>query len=340
MRLLGARDVPPGTPPLIAYRLATCDVINRTALEEVRQRVPTFVETSLFLARLDVANAQKTGGAQARTLLAEAYARFPQSSSVTYLSGNLHQLIGVCTEALRYYDETIALQAAARERAAGPDRLPDVRQPLRRSHRDGHAHDRAAARRTCTRPTTGGPGSATTSRTCRPRRQDIDTAKKLASTGNIHRLAGIIEFDQDELDVSEKDFIAAKSASDGASDCVARWYLGLIADRRTKSTDAAAHFEDAMACYARTADYTEAGLKTMMARTDIDPEFRARQIEGLTAAIKEDRSQQYASACNAANHHARVGNLDKARTLLDVAAKDPALEKTVAELRKIIGGVF
>jgi hypothetical protein len=78
----------------------------------------------------------------------------------------------------------------------------------------------------------------------------------------------------------------------------------------------------------------------MEARTDVDPEYRARQVEGLAAAIKEDRSQQYASACNAANHHARLGNRDKARALLDVAAKDPALEKAVAELRKIIGGVF
>jgi len=95
-----------------------------------------------------------------------------------------------------------------------------------------------------------------------------------------------------------------------------------------------------MVCYARAADYTEAGLKTMVARTDIDPEFRARQIESLSAAVKEDRSQQYASACNAANHHVRVGNFDKARPLLDVAAKDPALAETVAALRKIIGGVF
>jgi hypothetical protein len=91
-----------------------------------------------------------------------------------------------------------------------------------------------------------------------------------------------------------------------------------------------------MACYARAAAETEAGLRQMEARTDLDPEFRARQIEGLTAAVKEDRSQQYASAYNAAYHHTRAGNLDKARTLLTVAANDPALEKNIAELRKII----
>jgi hypothetical protein len=35
---------------------------------------------------------------------------------------------------------------------------------------------------------------------------------------------------------------------------------------------------------------------------------------------------------------ARIGNVEKARPLLDIAAKDPALDKQVAELRKIIGG--
>ena len=63
-----------------------------------------------------------------------------------------------------------------------------------------------------------------------------------------------------------------------------------------------------------------------------------RQIEGFEAAIKEDRSQQYASAFNAANHFAQAGNLDRAKPLLEISAKDPALADLVAQLRKIIGG--
>ena len=94
LRVLGdVREVPPGTSPLIAYRLATCDGLNRAALEDVKTRVPGFAETSLFIARLEIPTAQRTGGAKARELLADAYAHFPLSSSTTYLSGNLHQLI-------------------------------------------------------------------------------------------------------------------------------------------------------------------------------------------------------------------------------------------------------
>jgi hypothetical protein len=76
----------------------------------------------------------------------------------------------------------------------------------------------------------------------------------------------------------------------------------------------------------------------METNTQIDPDFKAHQIEGFKAAVKEDRSQYHAAAFNAANHFARAGNFDKARPLLDIAARDPALEKPVAELRKIIGG--
>lgn len=332
-------DVPADAAPLIAYRLATCDAINRSALEDVRKRVPAFVETSLFVARIEVGNAQRTGGARARPLLAEAYARFPTSSSITYLNGNFHQLVGLCRDALKFYDETIALRPLHENALLGrtvcltfTEQYEDAKAAAThmidlqlqnmyegyywRAWLFHHQKDLASARR------------------------DIDRAKQIAYTGNIHRLAGEIEFDQDDLDQSEKDFIDAKHASDGGSDCTSRWYLGLIANKRSRSTDAAANFEDAMSCYATAATYTESNLRQMQARTDIDPGFLARQVEGLTAAIKEDRSQQYASACNAANHYARLGNRDKALALLDIAARDPSLDKVIAELRRFIGGVF
>ena len=123
-----------------------------------------------------------------------------------------------------------------------------------------------------------------------------------------------------------------------ASTCVARWYLGLNDMKRERWVISAAHFEDAMNCYERAALFARDGLRKMQAAENVDPDFKARQIEGFEAAIKEDTAQQFASAFNAANHYARGGNVAKARTLLDVAAKDPALEPRVAELRKLLGG--
>jgi tetratricopeptide (TPR) repeat protein len=337
VRLFGAREVPQGTPPLLAYRIATCDALNRPALEAVKSQVPGFAEISLFIARLEVANAQRTGGGKARELLAEAYGRFPTSSSATYLNGNFQQLIGLCSVALRYYDETIALKPLHENALLG--------RTVCLTFTDRMDEAVASATHMIALKTTNMNEAYYWRAWIRHRRQelpsareDIELAKRIGAHGNIYRLAGIIEHDQDDLDVSERDLLMAKGASSG--DCVARWYLGLVANKRSRSPEAGAHFEDAMNCYGRAADYSEGGLRLMEARTDLDADFRARQIEGFKVAIKEDRSQQYASACNAANHYVRTGNVTKARPLLDIAAKDPALEKTVAELRRIIGGVF
>jgi tetratricopeptide (TPR) repeat protein len=331
------QPAPPGTPPLVVYRLATCDHINTVALEQLEAQVPAFVEGSAFRARLEVNRAQQTGGTLARTLLAAAYTGLPKSSSVTYLNGNFGQTIGDCRAALRFYDETLAMRPSHENALLGrtvclvflnrqDEAITTATQMIdMRTYNIADAyfwrawihHER---------------------RELPVARQDINLAKTLASNNNIHRLAGIIEHDQDDLDIAEKDLAAAKTLSGGQQDCVARWYLALVAVKRERWTVSAGHFEDAMRCYDNAAMLSELALQHMEANTEIDPDFKARQIEGFRAAIKSDRTQYHAAAFNAANHFAREGNLDKARPLLDIAARDPALEKPVAELRKIIGG--
>jgi len=93
-----------------------------------------------------------------------------------------------------------------------------------------------------------------------------------------------------------------------------------------------------MGCYEAQALLAQDGLKRMEARDNVDPEFKARQIANFQAAIKEDLSQHYASAFNAANHYLRGGDPKKARVLVDVAAKDDKLAPSVAQLRKILDG--
>jgi tetratricopeptide (TPR) repeat protein len=329
--------VPDGTSPLIAYRLATCDHINSVALEKLEAAAPRFAEGSAFRARLEVGMASQTGGAAARPLLANAYQALPRSSSVTYLNGNFNQTIGDCRAALKFYDETLALRPNHENALLGrticlvylsrqDEAMATATQMIdMRTYNIADAyfwrawihHDRHELP---------------------PARQDINLAKSLASNNNIHRLAGIIEHDQDDLDNAEKDLLAAKSDSGGGQDCIARWYLALVAIKREHWPDAAGHFQDAMQCYDNAANLSELALQSMERNTQIDPEFKARQIEGFRAAVKEDRAQYHAAAFNAANNFARSGNVDKARPLLDIASKDPALDKPVSELRKIIGG--
>ena len=328
--------IPSPTDPLLAYRAGTCETIRVPRLEAARADVPGFADAAYFLARLHVATAQKTGGAAARPLLVEAYERFAKSPAVTYLNGHYQQLVGDCKAALRFYDETLALANGHENAMLGrticlaflkrfDEGLAAATLMIdRRTYNMAEAYYwRAWIRHQLTELPAA--------------RADIDRAKALLSNGDVHRLAGVIEHDQNDLGTSEKDLVAAKTMT-GPGDCVARWYLGLVEMKRDRWLESAAHFEDAMGCYEQAALFAADSLKKMQDNPDVDPDFKARQIAGFEAAIKEDTAQQYASAFNGANHYARAGNPAKAKELLAIAARDPALEARVAELRRLLGG--
>jgi tetratricopeptide (TPR) repeat protein len=333
----GSRPLPPDAPPLLVYRAAICGVIDKASLEQVRKQVPAFVETSYFLARLAVATAHDNGPTQARALLDEVYKRFPRSPSVTYLTATLDRLTGDCKAALGFYDETIALRSAhedallgrticltylkrADEAIATATHMIDLRTDniaqayywRAWNHRDRHELDAARA--------------------------DIESAKHEEASGDILTLAGMIEHDQDDLPPAEADLNGALDMAGGGGNCTAMWYLGLVHMKQERWLDSGTAFEHAMSCYETQVALDRVGLAKIQRREDLDPDFKQAQIDGFEAAIKEDQSQQYAAAFNAANHYARGGNVDKARTCLDIAAKDPALAGQVAALRKILDG--
>jgi tetratricopeptide (TPR) repeat protein len=323
--------------PLVNYRVGVCDARQSDRLEVVRALVPRYAEAAYTLARQQVVRAPETGGPGARQLLAEAYARFPRSRSVTYLSGNFEQLIGDCKAALRFYDEALALEREHDNALLG--RTICLAFLGRFDEAIGAATDIITIK-----PTTLAYGFYWRAWVhhhlgrLEPARSDIEQAKKIANANDILRLAGMIEYDQNELDLAEKDLTAAKRALGGRTDCTSRWYLGLVEIKRERWFDSGLHFEDSMLCYEANRIFAEDALKKMEQATNVDPDFKARQIAGFQAVIKEATAQQYASAFNAANQFARVAELARARRLLDIAAKDPDLQPRISELRKIIGG--
>ena len=332
-------QAPVDAPPLLRFRTSICRQFNRHALEQIRIDVPRFVETSYFLARLVVAEAvaRNTGPANGRELLTEAHARFAQSPSVTYLFGRFHQVIGDCRAALGYYDATIALKAPHEDAHLGRTMCLTF---LKRSDEAIDAATVIIDRRFDTIAL--GFYWRAWNRHVRKEldlaRADITRAKALRSRADIFLLAGIIEYDQKDLMPARTDLAAALEMEPAS--CPASWYLGLVHMDLKKFPESASFFEAAMHCYETRVLMSEQSLKDMQAREGLDAEFKARQIAGFEAAIKEDRSQQYASAFNAANHYAQAGNLEKARPLLELASRDSALADLVAQLRKIIGGGF
>jgi hypothetical protein len=330
--------IPAEAPPLVKYRNATCVGFDTAALEAVRAAVPRFVEVAYFLGRNAVALVQQRGDTiRTRALVDEAYKRFPQSPSVTYLEGSFNQLIGDCKAALGYYDQTIALRGGHEDALLGRTMCLTF---LKRTDEAIAAATHMLDLKTDNvieawywrawnhhfRQDLG------------PARRDVNGAKALGSNSRIHTLAGVIEHDQDDLDPAEKDLRVARSMSGGDRNCTAAWYLGLVLMKREQWLPSADQFAHAMTCYELNVKESEDGLRKIQANPDLDPEFRAKQIAGFEAALIEDRRQYHASAFNAANHYARGGSIDKAKVLIEIAAQDPALASRVADLRRAMGG--
>jgi tetratricopeptide (TPR) repeat protein len=328
-------DVPADAPPLVRYRDATCGEIT-SRLEPVRVAVPGFIETSYFLGRSAIAMLQQRGDlGRTRALVEEAYRRFPQSPAVTYMTGSFSQIAGDCRAALGYYDQTIVLKPRHEDALLGRTMCLSF---LKRTDEAIAAATHMIDLKTdnVIEAFYWRAWNHHFRQALAPAREDITRAKSMGSNGRIHTLAGVIEHDQDDLDPSEQDLRIALGMSGGSRNCTAMWYLGLVMMKRSQWIRSAQSFEQSAACYELNVNESLAGLEKIKATPDLDPEFRAQQIAGFEAALVEDRRQYYAAAFNAANHYARGGNLDKARFLVDIAAKDPSLAQRVDDLRKIL----
>jgi hypothetical protein len=331
-------EIAADAPPLVKYRHAACGFPTDPPFKELRSTVPRFLETSYWQGRLAVAQISRGADIAATREHVEAfYARFPKSSAATYLRASFNHQLGDCRAALPYYEETIALQPE-HERAllgrvtclsfgkqheaaiAAATRMVELKTP----NADMAFYWRAWNQRVLGR--------------LKEARADIEAAKSRTVNGQIYTLAGMIEYDQEDLPPAEIDLKVALSLSDGRYNCEAAWYLGLVFMKRQEWPRAASEYEKVMGCYEARQDENEGFKRGIEARENLDAEFKARQLANFDAVIQESVSQRYAAAYNAAHFHARAGNVDKAKPLLEIAAKDLALAERVAELKKLIGG--
>jgi hypothetical protein len=99
---------------------------------------------------------------------------------------------------------------------------------------------------------------------------------------------------------------------------------------------AAERFESTMACYETRQLEAESARRSLEAREHVDLDFKTRQIAGLDASIRDSATQRAAAAFNAASFHAQVGNLERSRSLVEIAATDDSLTADVAALRKFL----
>lgn len=326
----GAGTDPPGN--LLTYRRANCARTDRVVLSGLAEGDERFLEAGVFAGRVRSPRPTSKEIADARAWLGAARDKWSESPVVSLALGALYQTIGDCKVALGHYNRTLDLRP--RHEGAHLGRLICLSYTLQYQPAIAEASqmidekvNEGEARywRAWNHRETGKLPEA---------RVDSDRMKQILYNDRAMLLAGQIEYDMGDLDIAERDLAAAYKLND--LNCVAPWYLGLVQLKRQAWTPTADAFVKAMYCYESAVKYDESKLDEMKKAENVDETFRAAQIAGFEAAIREDTSQQSASAFNAAVNYARANNRDKALEYCDLAAKDPARAAQAAELRALI----
>lgn len=328
--------IPDDAPTLVRYRMGTCPAVIDTHMKTVVAAVPAFVEAELFVARLATFNPTAAHAKRLREALAAAYERFPRSPSVTYGLGHMNQTNGDCKAAIRHYEDTIALkplhEEAAMQRVVCLAHLgqfvPSIEGATRIIERKYHNQADAYYWRAWSHYQRKDLATA---------RADVDQSRALDLTIKALILGGMVKYDQGALDLAEADLSGAIKMDPRNEQCIARWYYGLVAFSRERWPDAAGRFATAGTCYRNSANLARKELEAMK-KADVDETFRASQIAGFQAAIKEDTDQEQASYLNTANCYAMAGDIDKAKEWLAKVPADSIHALTAAQLRKLIGG--
>jgi tetratricopeptide (TPR) repeat protein len=327
-------EIPDDAPALVRFRMGTCPTLLPTVMEEVVAAVPAFVEAELFRARVPTLTITRTYTSELRAALNAAAERFPRSPAVTYGLGALNQIQGDCKAAIAHYEDTLALRPlhedAALQRVICLGHIgqfvPAIEGASRIIERRYYNTSEAYYWRAW---------SHYHRRDLPAARADIDEARSMSFNVKVLVLGGMIKYDQGFLDLAEADLSEATRVD--PSNCIARWYFGLVSFARERWPDTAERFALSATCYRNSANRSRKDLEDMK-KADVDEVFRANQIAGFEAVIKEDTDQEEASYLNTANGYARAGDVAKARAWLDKIPAGSVHALIAAELRKQIGG--
>lgn len=329
---------PAGATPddsvLLLFRRATCDATRDMVVLDGLRSDQRFAEAAFFVARASLGQSREAGTARTRASALAAYTRFPASPAVTYVRGTVDQVAGNCEAALRYYDETLALAPGHENAQLGRTMCLTAL---------ARADEAIAAASTLIGWRTGNQRDAYYWRAFNERslqrlddaRRDIEASKRRGQNVENLTLAGVIQFDQHEMDGAERDLTLAWSASNETA-CLAAWYEGLVLADRQRWPDVGRWFQRGATCYEASAALDRAALAELDGRTDLEPEFQTTQRQRLRLAIEDDQRQQRASALNAASGFANAGDLVQARVFLRMAATDPALADAASKLEGIL----
>ena len=316
---------------LVKYRIGACASSRRALLADVLAAEPRYVEAHLFLGRYALADAAVGKGKRSEIVphLSAAYEAFSTSPSVTFTFAGMHRAFNKLKDALRYYDETLALAPAHREAMLGrtialsyldrPDEAFDTATAMIELGDwylgDAHywrAFNRHAQKR------------------LDEARDEIERSKEVAGVrSDVFLLSGIIRYDRREMDVAAPDL--EKSLQLNPEACDASWYLGLVRSEQKRWTDAAALFPSAAACYHASADLYRGELDVV--RNTVAGTAEADEVSADYARyVERELVSEARSYYNAAYAAAQTGDRAQALAHAARAAEHAIMKNKAAEL--------
>jgi tetratricopeptide (TPR) repeat protein len=316
---------------LIKYRVGICVQQRRALLEDVLAAEPRYAEAHLFLGRYALVDASTGHGKRSAIAphLDAAYAAFPKSPSVTFTLAGMSRAFNKLNDALRFYDETLALVPRHREALLGRTiALTYLQQP-----------DAAIA--TATHMIELGDWYVADAYYWRAfnkhlqkhleaAREDAERAKSLAGLrSDVYLLAGIISYDMRQLDAAAPDLAKAWQLNDTA--CDASWYLGLVRSEQGTWNVAAVLFPRAAACYRSDADIIRAQQGVFQQVTDT-PEERAALDAEYQQSIEQQLVAEARSYYNAAYACAQLKERDRAIDYAERAGQHAVMKEKAAQL--------
>jgi tetratricopeptide (TPR) repeat protein len=329
-----ARDVAPAEifaavstfrdAPLLGFKEATCRGVNADGLAAVVSADPRFLETAYLLGLREVGRRKLD---EAEIQFNRAYAWHPRWPALTLSMGNVAMTGEEFEKAERLYSETLAADPRAADALLGDVKALTY---LGRAADAIAAVDRLLGERWHL-------GDARYWRALNENQlgrldaawDDIETAATLLINAEVPKLAGIIAYRRQQLDVSRAKF--EESRQRDRNDCETGFYLGVVLSDQHAWMRAADVLSETVSCSEAAEQEAIRDIAAIRASTD-PPERQARQIARREKRIVDGRRVIATSWFNMAVAYYSLSRKDEARQFAEKVAADDQFGERAKEI--------
>jgi tetratricopeptide (TPR) repeat protein len=315
--------------PLLAFKEATCRGINEDRLTALATADSRFSETAYLLGlrqvglrKLDEADVQ----------FARAYAWHPRWPALTQSMANVAMTGEEFDQAERLYSETLAADPRASEALLGKvkaltylgkavEAIAAVDELLgQRWHLGDARYWRALNENQLARYDEAW--------------SDIEAAATLLINAEVPKLAGIIAYRRQRLEISRAKF--EESSRRDPRDCETMFYLGVVLGDQREWPRTADVLRAAVGCLEAAEQEALLDIETIRASADL-PERQARQIARREKRIAEGRRMIATSWYNTAVAYYSLSKKDEARQFAEKVVADDQFGERAKEILTRLG---